>query len=233
MPGVVAYRLRLRDVRQQLMEDVALPLQVEADPAPRVLVLAGAPNPELKYLRRWASDASLSMHTQIAAGGGMQLGDAPISMTAANLSRFDVAVLDERAWSAMGEAQRAALLEAVRGGLGLLLRVTAALSEPEQRRLRALGFAVLKGAGFLAEDVRRLQASHGTITDNWSLETAYHFGGYARRNAVLDDFIVDFEARHGVRLDWVYVAKMMYGIFDVAERGNFASGTNIVAVITG
>lgn len=143
--GAAIYLLRLRDARQQVVEDIELPLQVEADPAPRVLVLAGAPNPELKYLRRWARDAGLAMHTQVGAGGGMQLGDAPIAINAGNLARFDVVVLDERAWSALGDAQRAALNESVRGGLGMLLRVTAALSELERRRLLALGFTAQDG----------------------------------------------------------------------------------------
>lgn len=145
VPGAAIYRVRLRDARQQVVENIELPLLVEADPAPRVLVLAAAPNPELKYLRRWARDAGLPMHTQIGAGGGMQLGDEPIAVNAGNLARFDVAVLDERAWSALGDTQRAALNEAVRGGLGMLLRVTAALSEPERRRLLALGFTAQDG----------------------------------------------------------------------------------------
>ena len=85
------------------------------------------------------------MHTQVGVGGGMQLGDTPIPVNAGNLARFDVVVLDERAWSALGDAQRAALNEAVRGGLGMLLRVTAALSEPERRRLLALGFTAQDG----------------------------------------------------------------------------------------
>ena len=40
----------------------------------------------------------------------------------------------------------AQLVEAVRGGLGLLLRVTAAISDAERRRLRALGFTVDRGS---------------------------------------------------------------------------------------
>jgi 1-aminocyclopropane-1-carboxylate deaminase len=31
----------------------------------------------------------------------------------------------------------------------------------------------------------------------------------------------------------VYVAKMLFGIFTMAERGDFAAGATIVAVITG
>ena len=99
---------------------------------------------------------------------------------------------------------------------------------------RALGFSVLKGGQFLARDVAGLQrAAFGASTANWSIDHDYHFGGYARRQPALDDFIADFHARHGLTLDWVYPAKMMYGIFALAGRGAFAAGTTIAAVITG
>jgi 1-aminocyclopropane-1-carboxylate deaminase len=49
----------------------------------------------------------------------------------------------------------------------------------------------------------------------------------------LDEFIDDFAHLHGLRLDWVYVAKMMYGIFSLAAEGRFVRGTRLVAVVTG
>ena len=140
--GAAVFQLRVRDAGQRVIEQLALPMQVESEPAPRVLLLAGAPGPEVKYLRRWARDAGLPMHAQIGAGGGMQVGDAPIGLNAGSLARFDIVVLDERAWMALGDTQRAALNDAVRGGLGVLLRVTAALPEAERRHLRAIGFDV-------------------------------------------------------------------------------------------
>lgn len=99
--------------------------------------------------------------------------------------------------------------------------------------VRALGFSSLKGGGFLAEDVRRLQADFGQPTTNWSLELDYHFGGFARRTAELDQFLTVFRERHGVELEWVYVAKMLYGVFDLVNRGRFEPGTTVVAVVTG
>ncbi|GFJ79217.1 hypothetical protein Phou_033970 [Phytohabitans houttuyneae] len=71
------------------------------------------------------------------------------------------------------------------------------------------------------------------MTDNWSVETDHHFGGYARRNAELDDFARDFEERHAMPLDWVYVAKMLYGVFALVRAGRFPPGSVVVAVITG
>jgi 1-aminocyclopropane-1-carboxylate deaminase/D-cysteine desulfhydrase-like pyridoxal-dependent ACC family enzyme len=99
---------------------------------------------------------------------------------------------------------------------------------------RALGFSVLKGGLFLARDVARLQLeAFGTSPGNWSVEHDFHFGGFARRKPALEEFIADFRARHTLVLNWVYTAKMMYGIFALAERGAFPAGAAIVAVITG
>ena len=98
---------------------------------------------------------------------------------------------------------------------------------------RAIGFSALKGGGFLVDDVRRLQREYGHETTNWMIELDYHFGGFARRNAELDRFIRDFNKRHGIELERVYVAKMLYGVLDMVRRGMFATGESVVAVVTG
>jgi 1-aminocyclopropane-1-carboxylate deaminase len=98
---------------------------------------------------------------------------------------------------------------------------------------RALGFAVLRG-DFLDRQVTELQAAaFGAPSANWSINHDFHFGGFARRKPALDDFIAGFTARHGLHLDWVYTAKMMYGIYALAARGAFPPGTTLVALITG
>lgn len=96
---------------------------------------------------------------------------------------------------------------------------------------RAVGFSALRGGGFLHDEVRRLQQGYGTVTDNVIIETDFHFGGYARGTPELDTFIADFRDRHGVRLDRVYEAKMMYGIVTLARREAFTPGTTLMAVI--
>lgn len=49
----------------------------------------------------------------------------------------------------------------------------------------------------------------------------------------LDAFAADFEARHGLPVERVYVAKMLYGLTVLAAEGVFPPGTTIAAVITG
>lgn len=112
---------------------------------------------------------------------------------------------------------------------GTLAGIASALAEGR----RALGFSVLKGGGFLNAEVAELQRAAGRVTHNWSVVEEFHFGGYAKSKPELLEFIEDFDDRHGLRLEWVYVAKMMFGLFAMIERGEFEPGTIIVAVVTG
>ncbi|MFI0417246.1 1-aminocyclopropane-1-carboxylate deaminase/D-cysteine desulfhydrase [Spongiactinospora sp. 9N601] len=99
---------------------------------------------------------------------------------------------------------------------------------------RALGFAVLRGAGYLAGEVARLQReAYGEPTANWDLDLDHHFGGYARVPPGLEAFAAGFEDRHGLEVERIYVAKMLYGIYERASAGRFPPGTRVVAVITG
>jgi 1-aminocyclopropane-1-carboxylate deaminase len=99
---------------------------------------------------------------------------------------------------------------------------------------RAIGFPVLKSGQFLAGEVSRLQReAFGGPAGQWQLECGFHHGGYARRTAELDAFIGDFAGRHGQVLDWVYVAKMMTGIYALAGQAAMPRGSRVVAVITG
>lgn len=92
---------------------------------------------------------------------------------------------------------------------------------------KVLGFPALKG-DFLKEDISKF-----TVKTNWDLITDYHFGGYAKINRELVTFINSFKAETNIPLDPVYTGKMMYGIFDMIEKGFFKKGTRILAVHTG
>ena len=113
---------------------------------------------------------------------------------------------------------------------GTLAGIAAGLQSPQ----RAIGFSALKGAEYLNSRVDDLQRrAFGFNSGNWTIEHAFHFGGFARRTPELDRFIGNFHAQHGVFLEWVYVAKMMHGIYTLIERGDVREGSTVVAVITG
>ena len=68
---------------------------------------------------------------------------------------------------------------------------------------------------------------------NCQIETAYHFGGYAKTTPELLDFIRSFEQKTGVWIEQVYTGKMLYGIYDLARQGRFSNGATVVALHTG
>ena len=101
-------------------------------------------------------------------------------------------------------------------------------------RQQAIGVAALKNGGFLQAEIDALtqQAGVGTFT-NYSLQTDYHFGGYAKYSAGLLAFIEQFRARHGVLLDPIYTGKLLVGVLDLIGRGYFRRGSTVVAIHTG
>ncbi|WP_329116171.1 1-aminocyclopropane-1-carboxylate deaminase/D-cysteine desulfhydrase [Streptomyces sp. NBC_01353] len=128
------------------------------------------------------------------------------------------------------ELRGAADVVAVPCGTGGTLAGLAAGLGPGQR---ALGVPVLRG-GFLGDEIRALQrAAFGGPRGDWSLDERFHGGGYARTTPALDAFAHDFEARHGLAIERLYVAKMLYGLVVLAEEGAFAPGTTVAAVVTG
>ncbi|GGK09956.1 1-aminocyclopropane-1-carboxylate deaminase [Yeosuana aromativorans] len=97
-------------------------------------------------------------------------------------------------------------------------------SQPGQQ---ILGFPALKGS-FLKEDISKFVSKQ-----NWIVITDYHFGGYAKVNAELIHFINQFKKDNNIQLDPVYTGKMMFGIFDLLEKGRFSKGSKILAIHTG
>ncbi|MEU8769975.1 pyridoxal-phosphate dependent enzyme [Streptomyces griseus] len=151
----------------------------------------------------------------------------------------DVVVLPEGGSNALAAQGCTALGREVAGevdvaavacGTGGTLAGLAAGLDPGQR---ALGVPVV-GGGFLGEEVARLQReAFGGPAGDWSLEERFTFGGYARTTPELAAFTDGFEDRHGLPVERVYVAKLLFALTALAEEGAFAPGTRLAAVITG
>ena len=93
---------------------------------------------------------------------------------------------------------------------------------------RALGFSSLKGADFLIEEIAKYVSN-----SQWALNLDYHFGGYAKVNSTLIDFINYFKTTHHIPLDPVYTGKMLFGLWDLIEKDYFRRGSTIIAIHTG
>lgn len=99
--------------------------------------------------------------------------------------------------------------------------------------ITVLGFAALKGGAFLQQDVQALLINESAARCRWSINSDYHFGGFAKTDTALHSFIKNFVSKTGIALEPVYTGKMLYGIYDLAQQGYFPTGTRIIALHTG
>lgn len=136
-----------------------------------------------------------------------------------------------RGCRALGEELRGhADVIAVACGTGGTLAGLAAGLAPGQR---ALGIPVLRG-GFLTADTEALQIrAFGSRRGDWTLDDRFHCGGYARTTPELHAFADDFEERHGLPVERLYVAKLLYGLVTLTREGAFPRGTTLAAIVTG
>ncbi len=92
---------------------------------------------------------------------------------------------------------------------------------------KVLGFPALKG-DFLFDEIRQW-----TTRSHWDLCLDYHFGGYAKTTPELLQFIQNFQQQTDIEIEPIYTAKMLFGIFDLIERGYFPANSRILAIHTG
>ncbi len=99
---------------------------------------------------------------------------------------------------------------------------------------KGIAFPALKGGAFLEEIISNLVFEYsGKSFSNWSLNTDYHFGGFAKLTKELVEFSKEFEKLNSFELDYIYTNKMMFGIAELIKSGYFKSGETIVAIHSG
>src|SRR3569833_2165363 len=91
------------------------------------------------------------------------------------------------------------------------------------------GIPVLKNGEFLRKEIDQ----YLNVPSDYQLHTDYHFGGYDKTTNELICFIKGFTSSTGILIDPVYTGKMMYAIYDLADKNYFAKGSRILAIHTG
>lgn len=143
--GLALFELRVKSAAGPVVDRIEVPVEARDQPAPQVRVLAGAPGPETRFLRRWAEDAGVDLSVQLSLGAGVDLTASPAPLTARSLSETDLLVIDERRWDSLSAGERGAVRTAVADGMGLLLRPTGPLSGATRRDWAALGAPLAGG----------------------------------------------------------------------------------------
>ena len=88
---------------------------------------------------------------------------------------------------------------------------------------------VFKNGDFIRDEIDKLLPEPIA----YDLHTAYHFGGYGKADEKLIEFIKQFVAETGILIEPVYTGKMLYAIYDLAQKDHFKPGTKILAIHSG
>ena len=92
-----------------------------------------------------------------------------------------------------------------------------------------LGFSSLKDE-YLTKEVEKFT---NNLFTNWKINYDYHFGGYAKWNQDLINYINEFKVKYNIPLCPIYTGKMMYGINHLVAQNYFKPNTRILAIHTG
>ena len=87
-----------------------------------------------------------------------------------------------------------------------------------KKDIKVLAFPALKGQGITKKLLTDLNV---TNFEQLKIIEAYHFGGFAKQNQELVNFINWFETTYHIPLDSIYSAKMLFGIFDLIDKNSF------------
>jgi 1-aminocyclopropane-1-carboxylate deaminase len=95
---------------------------------------------------------------------------------------------------------------------------------------KTIGISVLKNNTRLDEMIQALVVHKN---DDWKLIHDYSFGGYAKHQPALLQFMNEFYSQTGIPSDFVYTGKLFYAICDFVEKKYFSEGSRLLLIHSG
>lgn len=106
----------------------------------------------------------------------------------------------------------------------------AGIVEANKDETGIMGFPVLKNFNDIEKRFQELNVNH---QKKYFWAGDYHFGGFAKKTPGLISFMKSFYEQNKIELDFVYTAKMMFGIYDLISKKYFSPGSRILCIHTG
>ena len=114
-------------------------------------------------------------------------------------------------------------------GTGTMMAGLIKAAAPHQK---VIGLSVLKNNFSIDTAIKALLTAE-EVNKSFEMIHDYHFGGYAKHNPALIDFMNDCYKKMELPLDFVYTAKLMYGVQDLATKGKFEPSSKILVIHSG
>jgi len=103
----------------------------------------------------------------------------------------------------------------------------------QHKHTKVICFQVLKGENMIANEIKHHTEIDILAYPNLSVNDEFHFGGYAKSNKILEDFLESFFMLNQWKPDLVYGAKALYGLQDLINKGAFPKNTKVLYMHTG
>ncbi len=114
-------------------------------------------------------------------------------------------------------------------GTGTMMAGLIKAAAPHQK---VTGLSVLKNNISIDAAIKALLTKE-EANKNFEMIHDYHFGGYAKHKPALIDFMNECYKKMELPLDFVYTAKLMYGVRDLATKGKFEPSSKILVIHSG
>jgi 1-aminocyclopropane-1-carboxylate deaminase len=98
--------------------------------------------------------------------------------------------------------------------------------------LPVTGIQVLKGNGYLHQEINHMLLLHGleTRSVHWEILDGFHRGGFARVDEALLAFMAGFKAETGIPLEPVYSGKMLLALKALLGSGYYPPGSRVLVI---
>jgi 1-aminocyclopropane-1-carboxylate deaminase len=97
---------------------------------------------------------------------------------------------------------------------------------------KIIGICVLKGMNNLLDENKRSLNDPEKI-NNCFIIYDHHFGGYAKKNNELFDFMNSLYSRTKIKTDLVYTGKLFYATFDLVKKSFFQRDSKLLIIHSG
>lgn len=96
------------------------------------------------------------------------------------------------------------------------------------KHVKVWGVAAIKNGAYLKDAIKQY-----TMNNHFTLLTEYHFGGFAKTNFILNEFVTSFLKTTLVPLDKVYNAKAMFALVELYNKNVIDNNSNTLYIHTG
>jgi 1-aminocyclopropane-1-carboxylate deaminase len=114
-------------------------------------------------------------------------------------------------------------------GTGTMMAGLIKAAAPHQK---VIGLSVLKNNISINAEIKSLLTPEESKKD-FEIIHGYDFGGYAKHTPALVSFMNDCYKKMELPLDFVYTAKLLYGVQDLASKGKFDPTSKILIIHSG